>query len=135
MKIAFIDDKAKNLHAWLSGMESIQGGEADLAIYRSVDEFEEALYEGYQPDIVFTDYNIDDRFGTEVVETLRKMFGSKVYIIAHSSGQWRNEHLMQIGANEIVPKIKGLSPSPTLSERFWCFDDLMELLDARLEEE
>ena len=135
MEISFIDDKSKNLSAWLAGMEPICGKNANLTVYQSVDEFEEALDEGYQPNIVFTDYNIDDRFGTEIVELLRQMFGHQVYIIAHSSDQWRNEHLLQIGANEIIPKYKGVSPSPTLGERFWSIDDLEELCKEGLEEE
>jgi DNA-binding NarL/FixJ family response regulator len=127
MYIAFIDDKVDNLDAWRSGMEEICDKQAELTTYVSVDAFEEALEEGYRPDMVFTDYHIDDRCGTEVVEALRYRFGQGVYIIAHSSQMWRNEHLLQLGANEIVPKLKRIFPSPTLGERFWCFDDLLEL--------
>ena len=134
MNIAFIDDKAENLSAWLSAMRTISGKQAHLSIYQSVDEFEEALAEGYLPAIVFTDYNIDDRCGTEIVEMLRREFGERVYIIAHSSQGWRNEHLLQLGANEIIAKYKGHATSPAVADRFWSIDDLTDLLNEDEEE-
>lgn len=135
MKIAFIDDKTDNLQAWLSSMETITGGEAILDIYDSIDAFDEALQEGYQPQVVFTDYNIDDRCGTELVEILRGRFGHQVYIIAHSSGDWRNRHLLQVGADEMIPKFKGITPSPTVADRFWSYEDLLALDQSHTEEE
>lgn len=135
MHIAFIDDKATNLLAWRTRMEDICRGQAQLTTYQSVEAFEEALEEGYQPHIVFTDFNIDDRFGTEIVVMLRQLFGRRVYIIAHSSNEERNEYLLRIGANEIIPKHQKTYPPPTLEESFWSFDDLVERWEAQLEEE
>ena len=128
MKIAFIDDKTENLFAWQAAMEMVCGKHADLSIFDSIDAFEEALSEEYLPNIVFTDYNIDDRCGEEIVELIRDQFGNEIYIIAHSSKQWRNEYLLKIGADEILAKYKGISPSPTILDRFWSVDDLIELI-------
>lgn len=127
MKIAFIDDKIDNRYAWQTAMEMVCSNQADLSTFDSIDAFEEALADGYTPHIVFTDYNIDDRCGEEIIEILRSQFGNAIYIIAHSSKQWRNEYLLRIGADEILPKYKGVSPSPTVMDRFWSIDDLIEL--------
>ncbi len=123
MQIAFIDDKPENLTAWLAGTKSICRNQATLAVFLSVDELEE----GYVPDILFTDYFLEDRNGFEVIEMARDRFGERVYLIVHSAEPWANELLLNAGANEALSKFEDQNPSTTLDVRFRTFDDLLEL--------
>lgn len=131
LQIAFIDDRIQNLLGWLAALQPICENEALLATFQSVDAFEEALEEGYLPDLVFTDYHIDDRNGFEVLELIEKIPNKSIYIIAHSAEAWANELLLQEGADEALTKFEDQNPSTTIDDRFRTFDDILELIEIK----
>ena len=131
LQIAFIDDRIQNLFGWQAALQPICENEAHLATFQSVDAFEEALEEGYLPDLVFTDYHIDDRNGFEVLELIEKIPKKSIYIIAHSAEAWANELLLQEGADEALTKFEDQNPSTPIDERFRTFDDILELIEVK----
>ena len=128
--MAFIDDRSRNLEGWLAVLQPLCGDQAVLSGFLSVDAFEEALADDFVPDVLFTDYFIEDRNGFEVIELVRAHFGDRVYLIAHSAEAWANKLMLKEGVDEAIPKFEDQIPSTPLYERFWCFDDLLELKKA-----
>lgn len=129
LQIALVDDRSLNLQGWLAALEPICGQQAELSTFQSVDALEEALADGFRPDILFTDYFIEDRNGFEVMDMIRDRFGNSVYLIAHSAEAWANDLMLQAGANEALAKFEDQHPSTTVDERFRCFDDVSDLVD------
>ncbi|NRB47300.1 MAG: hypothetical protein HRU41_06475 [Saprospiraceae bacterium] len=129
LQIAFVDDRIKNLEGWLQAMQAFCSPETLLSTFLSVDELEEALEAEYIPNIVFTDYFIEDRNGLEVIEILRSRFGDQVYLIAHSAEPWANELMYKEGADETLTKFEDQVPSSPIDERFRGYDDLLDLLN------
>ncbi len=139
MRIAFIDDRADNRSAWMAAMQSICRSSADLRTFRSVGEFTTVMNE-WSPEVVFVDFFIDGRYGTEVIQLLRKGFGSAVVVIAHSSMDAANDGMISRvnasdgsrlhGADAAIPKTKGVTPSPTLVERFSSFEQFSRFVET-----
>lgn len=128
LNIAFIDDRPLNIKGWLEALNPICEEQSVLSTFFSVDEFEEAIEEGYIPDILFTDYFIESRNGFEAIEIVKEKFCERVYIIAHSAEPWANDLMLAAGADEAVPKYEDQNPSTTIDVRFRTFDDFLELI-------
>ncbi len=139
MRIAFVDDREDNRAAWTAAMCSICGSRGELRAFGSVDEFSEVVKE-WKPDVVFVDFFIDGRYGTEVIQLLRAEFGSSVIIIAHSSLDAANDGMISRvnasdgsrlhGADAAIPKTKDVTPSPTLVERFSSFEQFDRFVET-----
>lgn len=106
-------------------MLAVCGDKVELAAFSSLPELTTAVGNGFAPDVMFVDFFIDGDYGTDVITFLRKHFGDKVFIIAHSSMDQANSGMVERGADVGLSKIKGSYPSKTVINELKNYENFL----------
>ncbi|MCW8131899.1 MAG: hypothetical protein KIS92_16250 [Planctomycetota bacterium] len=131
----FIDDRKDNRDAWREAFELCAPGALELRTFATLAEWEDACASLPAPDAAFVDFFIDGHYGNEAIAVLRRKFGAKPVVIAHSSMPEANDGMRKAGADAALAKLKGVSPSPTILAAFPDFAALEAFLADRIPRE
>ena len=125
-KIWFIDDREDNRQAWLNGFPEEIRQNCELRVFAGWKDLKKALDENYIPDILFIDFFLGDIYGGEVVEWIKNNVenSSKIVLIAHSSMESANKHLVNMGVDCSLAKNKGIMVSDTIAQQFKSLVDV-----------
>jgi CheY-like chemotaxis protein len=131
MKIWFVDDRRENHTTWeCSFPESIRVA-CELRAFETVGELIDQLVVGELPDILFVDFFIGERLGTEVIRWFENQEARPI-LIAHSSMQAANEGMVREGADFYLEKIKYRPYTESIRTAFPALEDVAYLIEHRI---
>ena len=128
MQICFVDDRKKNQVAWNMAMSRIAGHRAQLRGFLSIDGFQSAISNGYEPRVVFIDFFIGPGLGLQIIRCCRKKFGRNVCLIAHGSMTLTNWLMVRLGAAFAIRKVTGRIPSQAIHDTFDNWQEFLSMI-------
>ena len=130
MKLWFVDDKPRNHKTWVSSFpEEIQAS-CELRSFLTVDELFAEFSNGIFPDLLFVDFFVGERLGTEVIEWFAGRAVRPV-LIAHSSMEQANTGMVAAGADFQLEKIKEMPFTASIRDSFKSLEDVVYALENR----
>jgi len=128
MRVWFIDDRAANRETWLASFPSSVHEACSLEVFASVPELFAALDAGRRPDILFVDYFLGVRHGTEVIERFTEGDEPMPLLIAHSSVDRANDGMVRAGAHLAMEKRAGAARTRSIERAIRGPEDLRRLI-------
>lgn len=130
MKLWFVDDKLKNHETWANSFSEEIKASCELRSFLTIDDLFAEFSAGIFPDLLFVDFFVGERLGTEVI----KWFAScdvRPVLIAHSSMEQANAGMVAAGADFHLEKIKEMPFTNSIREVFKSLDDVVKVLESR----
>ena len=128
-KIWFVDDLAKNRKTWMRSFPKALRAQHEFLTFATVDDILAVLDRGEWPDMIFIDYYIGPRRGSDVVEYF-KDYAERPTLVAHSSMPDANQAMLSLGADIAYPKPGGWK-TPMIAENIHSTEDLETLILSR----
>lgn len=125
LKIWFVDDMASNRQMWLNSFSDDIKSKHEFTTFDSVDAVLKAGQENC-PDVLFIDYYLGERRGTEVIEFWLKQ-PQRPVLVAHSSMLNANQHMLALGADLMISKNPGQDSNSAIQRRIQSEADLQTL--------
>ena len=129
-QIWFVDDKHANHDTWRRSFPAALAASCELRSFFSVGQIIIEFEKANIPDILFIDFFIDGRLGTEVI----KWFTGKPIrpvLIAHSSMNEANQGMVREGADFYLEKIKNVPQTESIQAAFQTADDVASIIQTR----
>jgi len=128
IQIWFVDDREDNLQTWRDSFPEAVKKECCLRCFSSIGSVEQALSEGFNPDILFLDFFVGDRYGFELVRQFPPDMPKRPVLIAHSSMELANTGLVNNGADFAMEKIKEVPVTDSIVSRIQSMEDIQFIL-------
>jgi len=130
MKLWFVDDKRDNHKTWSNSFPEAIVASCELRSFFTVSEIVDEFVNGNVPDILFLDFFIGERLGTEVVKWFENQAVRPV-LIAHSSMKEANFGMVREGADFGLEKLKNKPHTESIRTAFRTIDDLAYIVQNR----
>ena len=130
MKLWFVDDKRANHEIWSNSFTEPLKQACELRSFYSVATLIDELDSGNSPEILFLDFFIGERLGTEVIRWFESKDGRPV-LIAHSSMNEANEGMVTEGADFYLEKIKNRTHTDSIMRAFKDIEDVAYIVENR----
>jgi DNA-binding LytR/AlgR family response regulator len=130
MKLWFVDDKPANHATWLGSFPDDIQRSCELRSFLSLDELFAVLAGGVLPDILFLDFFVGERLGTEVIRWFDDR-ALRPVLIAHSSMEQANAGMVTAGADFSLEKIKNRPFTESIRQVFRNLEDVAFTVETR----
>lgn len=130
MKLWFVDDKRENHETWSNSFAETVKQACELRSFYSVATLIDELDSGNVPDILFLDFFIGERLGTEVIRWFEGK-DDRAVLIAHSSMNEANVGMVQEGADFYLDKIKNRTHTDSITRVFKDIEDIAYIVKNR----
>jgi CheY-like chemotaxis protein len=130
MKLWFVDDKPKNHETWVGSFSEEIKASCELRSFMTIDELLAEFSRGIFPDLLFLDFFVGERLGTEVIKWFDNESVRPV-LIAHSSMEQANSGMVAMGADFHLEKIKEVPFTISIRDAFKRLDDVAYTLKNR----
>lgn len=132
MKIWFVDDLAGNRKAWLNSFSSELKEKHSFHTFESVESLFAVFEINSFPDILFVDYYLEHRRGSEVLAYFKNTpREQRPLLIAHSSMSDANLKMLGEGADLAFEKRTTQGVIPAIVEAIRSEKDLLEILEYK----
>ena len=125
MKLWFVDDRPENHATWRNSFSSDINSSCDLRVFLSIDELLDVLSGGQLPDMLFLDFFVSGRLGSEVIKWFEDQ-PVRPLLIAHSSMELANIGMVEAGADFYLEKVKGRSYTESIRATFQTMEEHRE---------
>jgi CheY-like chemotaxis protein len=130
MRLWFVDDKPRNHEMWVSSFSEEIKSACELRSFFTIDELFSEFSSGMLPDLLFIDFFVGERLGTEVIEWFADR-DLRPVLIAHSSMEQANTGMVEAGADFHLEKIKEMPFTASIRDSFKSLDDVVYTLENR----
>lgn len=130
MQLWYVDDKSENHTMWWNSFTDAIQEACELRSYYSTTELLDELERGTQPDILFVDFFVGNRLGTEIIRWFETQTARPV-LIAHSSMERANVGMVAAGADFHLEKIKGKPFTESIRQTFQSLEDVVYVAQNR----
>ena len=130
MKFWFVDDKPRNHETWASSFSEEIKASCELRSFLTIDELFVEFSSGILPDLLFVDFFVGERLGTEVIKWFANR-NVRPVLIAHSSMEQANTGMVAAGADFHLNKIKEMPFTASIRDAFKSLDDVAYALENR----
>lgn len=130
MHIWFVDDLPENHATWLNSFPPDVFQQHSLRCFETVEALFETVMGERSPDILFVDYFIGPRIGSEVISWFLER-PERPLLIAHSSQPSANRTMIQEGADLSLEKVPGAVSTASIRRQIQSEADLNKLFAYR----
>jgi len=130
MQLWFVDDNPRNHETWVSSFSEEIKGSCELRSFLTIDELFAELSSGILPDLLFVDFFVGERLGTEVIKWFAGR-NSRPVLIAHSSMEQANTGMVAAGADFHLQNVKGAPFTASIRDSFPTLVDVVYASENR----
>ena len=130
MKLWFVDDKPKNHETWFCSFSEGIKASCEIRTFLTIDELFGEFSSGILPDVLFVDFFVGERLGTEVIKWFANR-NMRPVLIAHSSMEQANTGMVAAGADFPIEKIKDMPFTSAIRKALSNLDDLIYAIENR----
>ncbi|MGV3526297.1 MAG: hypothetical protein ACO1RX_18910 [Candidatus Sericytochromatia bacterium] len=130
MDIWFVDDLPENHATWLNSFPADVFQQHSLRCFDTVEALFAAVEGERSPDILFVDYFIGPRIGSEVISWFLDR-PERPLLIAHSSQASANRTMLKEGADLSLEKMPGAVSTASIRRQIQSEADLTRILAYR----